>query len=41
MQSALALIAVNAKCVLVDGTQFLIDSANLTGAAQLRNIEIG
>jgi phosphatidylserine/phosphatidylglycerophosphate/cardiolipin synthase-like enzyme len=33
--------SLHAKCVVVDGKRALIGSANLTEAAQLRNIEIG
>lgn len=33
--------SLHAKCVVVDGVKSLIGSANLTEAAQLRNIEIG
>jgi phosphatidylserine/phosphatidylglycerophosphate/cardiolipin synthase-like enzyme len=33
--------SLHAKCVIVDGDKALIGSANLTEAAQLRNIEIG
>jgi phosphatidylserine/phosphatidylglycerophosphate/cardiolipin synthase-like enzyme len=33
--------SLHAKCVVVDGIRALIGSANLTEAAQLRNIEIG
>ena len=33
--------SVHAKCVVVDGAKAFIGSANLTEAAQLRNIEIG
>jgi phosphatidylserine/phosphatidylglycerophosphate/cardiolipin synthase-like enzyme len=33
--------SLHAKCVVVDGTRVFIGSANLTEAAQLRNIEIG
>ena len=33
--------SLHAKCVVVDGTRTFIGSANLTEAAQLRNIEIG
>jgi phosphatidylserine/phosphatidylglycerophosphate/cardiolipin synthase-like enzyme len=33
--------SLHAKCVLVDGVKAFIGSANLTEAAQLRNIEIG
>ena len=33
--------SLHAKCVVVDGAKAFIGSANLTEAAQLRNIEIG
>jgi len=33
--------SLHAKCVVVDGVRALIGSANLTEAAQLRNIEVG
>ena len=33
--------SLHAKCVVVDGVKAFIGSANLTEAAQLRNIEIG
>jgi hypothetical protein len=33
--------SLHAKCVVVDGARALVGSANLTEAAQLRNIEIG
>ena len=31
----------HAKCVVVDGAQALVTSANFTEAAQERNIEVG
>ena len=33
--------SLHAKCVVADGARVFIGSANLTEAAQLRNIEIG
>jgi phosphatidylserine/phosphatidylglycerophosphate/cardiolipin synthase-like enzyme len=33
--------SLHAKCVVVDGTKAFIGSANLTEAAQVRNIEVG
>ena len=33
--------SLHAKCIVVDGTVALVGSANLTEAAQLKNIEIG
>jgi phosphatidylserine/phosphatidylglycerophosphate/cardiolipin synthase-like enzyme len=33
--------SLHAKCVVIDGVRALIGSANLTEAAQLRNIEVG
>ena len=31
----------HAKCVIIDGQILFISSANFTGSAQLRNIELG
>ena len=33
--------ALHAKCVVVDGLQALVTSANFTEAAQTRNVELG
>ncbi len=33
--------ALHAKCVVIDGQEVLVTSANFTAAAQQRNIELG
>ena len=33
--------ALHAKCVVIDGSEALVTSANFTEAAQVRNIELG
>jgi len=41
MESDVPRASLHAKCVVVDGEKAFIGSANLTEAAQLRNIEVG
>src|SRR5215472_1239084 len=41
VEGGAARASLHAKCIVVDGERAYIGSANLTEAAQLRNIEVG